>query len=69
MWYTLESVSFSHSGGDMFTTPELMRVVMRKKPDVLTGLSPDDKISLLGYLLSDSKYTEMKGQSDSTWLI
>lgn len=53
----------------MFTTPELMRVVMRKKPDVLTGLSPDDKISLLGYLLSDSKYTEMKGQSDSTWLI
>lgn len=46
----------------MFTSPELMRLVMRKKPNVLTGLSADDKILLLGYLLSDSKYTEMKGQ-------
>lgn len=46
----------------MFTSPELMRLVMRKKPNVLTGLSADDKILLLGYLLSDSKYPEMKGQ-------
>ena len=38
----------------MFATPELMRLVMRKKPGVLSDLSADDKISLLGYLLSDS---------------
>ena len=46
----------------MFATPELMRLVMRKKPGVLSDLSADDKISLLGYLLSDSNYSEMAGQ-------
>ena len=51
-----------YSGGDMFATPELMRLVMRKKPGVLSDLSADDKISLLGYLLSDSNYSEMSGQ-------
>ena len=53
---------YVYSGGDMFATPELMRLVMRKKPGVLSDLSADDKISLLGYLLSDSNYSEMSGQ-------
>ena len=53
---------YVYSGRDMFATPELMRLVMRKKPGVLSDLSADDKISLLGYLLSDSNYSEMAGQ-------
>jgi len=45
----------------MFATPELMRLVMKKKPSVLSGLTDDQRLTLLGYLLSDAAYKEMEG--------
>ena len=54
--------AIAYSAGDMFATPELMRLVMRKKPDVLTALTSDDKLHLLGYLLADCQYGQMDGE-------
>lgn len=50
------------SAEDMFATPELMRLVFKKKSDILSALSAEDKLVLLEYLLSDSKYDDMIGK-------
>ena len=46
----------------MFATPELMRLLLKKKPNVLKSLSNEERVLLLGYLLSDSDYDEMDGK-------